>query len=281
MDVFLRLGYNGSLISRVNNSFIFDQPHQADYMERRCAFLGRFLPQWKRELNLHTALDVGCGVGYFSAFLRDAGFQVTAVDGREENVAEARSRHSGIEFRACDVEDPQLATLGTFDLVLAFGLLYHLENPFHAVRNLHALTGKVLLIESLFVPGEAPALLLLDEYAVEDQSLRAVSCYPTEPAIAKMAFRAGFPHVYRFREFPDHEQFRRVDGRDRVRTLFAAATCDVRSPLLEAASEPFARPDRLTKQRKGLAKLFRRLGKGFRRPAPPAAPAAQTGARGD
>lgn len=211
VDVFRGLGYNGSLISRVNKSFIFDQPHQAEYMERRCAFLSRFLPQWKRELGLRTALDVGCVVGYFSAFLRDTGFQVTAVDGREENIAEARSRHSGVEFRVCDC-------------------------------------------------------------AVEDQSLRAVSCYPTEPAIAKMAFRAGFPHVYRFREFPDHEQFRRVDGRDRVRTLFAAATCDVRSPLLEAATEPFARPDRLTKERKGLAKLFRRLGKGFRRPAPAAAP---------
>jgi SAM-dependent methyltransferase len=281
VDVFLGLGYNVSLISRVNKSFIFDQPQQAEYMERRCAFLGRFLPQWKRDLNLRTALDVGCGVGYFSAFLRDAGFQVTAVDGREQNVAEARARHSGIEFRAYDVEDLQMATLGTFDLVLAFGLLYHLENPFRAVRNLHALTGKVLLIESLFVPGEAPALLLLDEYGVEDQSLRAVSCYPTEAAIAKMAFRSGFPHVYGFREFPDHEQFRRADGRDRARTMFAAATCEVRSPLLEAATEPFARPDRLTKQRKGLAKLFRRLGKGFRRPAPPVAPATHSSTRGE
>ncbi len=279
--MFRSLGYNGSLISGVNKPFIFDQPHQAEYMERRCAFLSRFLPQWKRELDLRTALDVGCGVGYFSAFLRDMGFQVTAVDGREENVAEARARHSGIEFRVCDVEDPQLSALGTFDMVLAFGLLYHLENPFRAIRNLHALTGKLLLIESLFVPGEAPALLLLDEYAVEDQSLRSVSCYPTEAAIAKMAFRSGFPHVYRFREFPDHEQFRRVDGRDRVRTLFAAATCDVRSPLLEAATEPFARPDRLTKQRKGLAKLFRRLGKGFRRPAPAVTPAAPASTRGD
>ena len=270
VDVFLWLGYNGRSMA-TDKSFIFDQPHQADYMERRRAFLGGFLPQWKRELDLRTALDVGCGVGYFSAFLRDASFQVTAVDGREENVAEARARHPGIDFHAYDSEDPQLAALGTFDLVLAFGLLYHLENPSRAVRNLHALTGKLLLIESLFVPGEAPALLSLDEYAVEDQSLRTVSCYPTEGAIIKMAFRAGFPNVYHFREFPDHAQFRRVDGRDRVRTLLAAATCDVRSPLLQAATEPFARPDRLTKERKGLGKLFRRLGKGFRRPAPAAA----------
>lgn len=249
--------------------FIFDQPHQAEYMERRRAFLAPLLLEWKRELGLRTALDVGCGVGYFSALLRDSGLQVTAVDGREENIVEARSRHANIEFRVCDVEDPALTALGTFDLVLAFGLLYHLENPFRALRNFRALTGKLLLVESLFVPGDAPMLLLLDEYAVEDQSLAAVSCYPTENAIIKMAFRAGFPNVYRFREYPDHEQFRDMGGRDRVRTLLAAATCEVSSPVLEPATEPFARPDRLTKERKGISKLFHRLGRGFKRPLPP------------
>ncbi|MGB6198451.1 MAG: methyltransferase domain-containing protein [Candidatus Acidiferrales bacterium] len=255
----------------MDKSFVFDQPQQAEFMQRRREFLGQHLPQWKQELGLRTALDVGCGVGHFSAFLRDAGFTVTGVDGREENIAEARSRHTGIDFRVADAEDPHLSALGEFDLVLAFGLLYHLENPFRAVRNLRGLTGKLLLVESLFVPGEVPMLLLLDEYAVHDQSLGGVSCYPTEGAIIKMAYRSGFPHAYRFRKYPDHEQFRRVGERDRVRTLIAASNPEMHSPVLEAATEPSARPDRLTeKERAGFSKLFRRLGRGFRRPAPPA-----------
>jgi SAM-dependent methyltransferase len=266
-----RLSYNDRLRSTGmdKKKFIFDQPQQAEYVERRKAFLAPLLQDWKRELGLRTALDIGCGVGYFSALLRDSGLQVTGVDGREENIAEARSRHANIDFRVSDAEAPNLPELGKFDLVLAFGLLYHLENPFRVLRSFQAMTGKLLLVESLFVPGDAPMLLLLDEYAVEDQSLAAVSCYPTENAIVKMAFRAGFPNVYRFRQYPDHEQFRDVPGRDRVRTLLAAATCEVRSPLLEPAEEPFARPDRLTKERKGVSKLFHRLGRGFKRPLPP------------
>jgi hypothetical protein len=41
------------------------------------------------------------------------------------------------------VEDLSLRDIGTVDLVLSVGLLYHLENPFRAIRNFHALTGKL------------------------------------------------------------------------------------------------------------------------------------------
>jgi SAM-dependent methyltransferase len=107
-----------------------------------------------------------------------------------------------VDFRVADVEDPSLAALGTFDLVVCFGLLYHLENPLRALRNIHALTGKLMLLESISVEGENPFLFLLDEPAGADQSLRAVSCYPSEGAIIKMAYRAGFPHVYRLSQPP-------------------------------------------------------------------------------
>jgi 2-polyprenyl-3-methyl-5-hydroxy-6-metoxy-1,4-benzoquinol methylase len=69
----------------MDKPFIFDQPHEAeDYMERRRAFLGRVWPEWKRQLGLRTALDVGCVVGYFSAFLRDQGFEASAVKAATE-----------------------------------------------------------------------------------------------------------------------------------------------------------------------------------------------------
>ncbi len=53
-----------------------------------------------------------------------------------------------------------------------------------------------------------------------------------------MAFRAGFPHVYRFLELPDHDNFQRVVGLDRIRTMMAAAAFDLDSPLLGPAVEP-------------------------------------------
>ncbi len=86
----------------MSKPFVFDLPLQSESREARVEFLRAVIAPWKSELDLHTALDLGCGVGYFSAMLKNAGLQVTAVDGRAENIAEARSRHTGIDFRVAD-----------------------------------------------------------------------------------------------------------------------------------------------------------------------------------
>ena len=271
----------------MDKPFIFDHPAQAEFMAARREFLGRFLPQWKRELGLHTVIDVGCGVGYFAASLRDMGFEVTAVDAREANIAEARRRHPGIDFHVADVEDRELASLGCFDVVLSFGLLYHLENPFRTMRILRGLTRKLLLVESICLPQETPLLLLFDEPDGEDQSLRAVSCYPSEGALIKMAFRAGFPYVYGFSELPNHDNFQRIIGLDRIRTIMAAATFQMDSPLLVPALEPVlaASDDLWATDPTGVSKLLRKLGRGLRhrKPAlkPQANPASQASSQSE
>jgi SAM-dependent methyltransferase len=250
----------------LSKPFVFDQPLQSEAREVKMEFLRRVVAPWKSELSLNTALDLGCGVGYFSAMLQDQGFQVTAVDGRAENVAEARSRHPGIDFRVADAEDPSLTDLGTFDLVFCLGLLYHLENPLRAVRNLRALTGKVLLLESMVIPEEQPFLILMDEGPVEDQSLGAFSCYPSEGAILKMVYRAGFPHVYRFRELPSHEDYRASTGRTRRRTVIAASVPALDSPLLKIAVEPKLSGELWDTDPTGILKALRRFRRILRRP---------------
>jgi SAM-dependent methyltransferase len=243
----------------VSNSFVFDQPLQSEYRIARIKFLERLVASWQSALGLRTALDIGCGVGYFSAMLKDLGLQVTAADGREENIAEARRRHPGVDFHVADAEDQDLSALGAFDVVLCLGLLYHLENPFRAMRNLHALTSKVLLIESMCVPEERPFLLLMDEGAVEDQSLRAVSCYRTEGAIIKMSYRSGYPHVYQFRELPDHGEFRGLVGRARRRTMIAASLSPLDSPFIYPVPEPKLSGDLWTTDPTGITKALRRV----------------------
>ena len=243
----------------MSKPFVFDLPMQSESREVKIEFLRRVIGPRISEFSLHTAIDLGCGVGYFSAMLRHLGMQVTAMDGRAENIAEARDRHSGIDFRVADAEDPSLADLGMFDLVFCLGLLYHLENPLRAFRNLHALTGKILIVESMVIPEEQPFFILMDEGNVEDQSLRAVSCYPSEGAIIKMAYRTGFPHVYRFRELPDHEDYRVMMGRARRRTFIAASKMALDSPLLEIAAEPKLSGDLWNTDPTGIIKKLRRF----------------------
>ena len=245
--------------SDLHKPLAFDRPRQAELREASVEFLRGVIASWKSRLGLNTALDLGCGVGHFSAALKEGGFAVTAADARAENIAEAKSRYPGIDFRVADAEDPSISAWGKFDLVLCFGLLYHLENPLRATRNLYRLTEKVLLLGSIVVAEEEPFLLLMDEPPGEDQSLRTVSCYPSEGAIIKMAYRAGFPQVYRFRELPDHDDFRAGGGRQRLRTMLAASVPPLDSPMVVPADEPSLPRDLWTTDPTGITGILRRL----------------------
>ena len=252
----------------MKKAWVFDLPHARRLTEARQSFLRAILPHLKQGLDLRTALDVGCGVGYFSAFLKDLGFQVTGVDGRAENVAEARSRFPDIRFHVSNVEDPSVAKLGQFDLVLCFGLLYHLENPFAAIRNLYALTAKVLLIESMAIPERRPVLVLRDEGRSEDQGLHFVAFYPSESAIVKMCYRSGFPFVYRCLALPVHEDFRASVWRHRARTILIASNLALDFPFLEVASEPMDWSDPWETELGRRLRFLRRVGRFLQKPWP-------------
>ena len=231
-----------------------DVAAQAELVAAYEAFLGRFLPRWKQDLGLRTALEVGVVPGCFSEFLRAQGFEADAVDARA----------------------PQPWGSGVYDVVLAFGLAPEVHDPFGDMPRLHAATGKLLIVESYCLPEETPLTLLCDERGGEHGAGRGgeheaggrppLACCLSEGALIKMAFHAGYTNVYRFRELPDHEQFQRVVRFDRVHTMLVAANCEVRSPLLERAAEPVIS---LTEglwgtSMRGVSELLGRLGRGVR-----------------
>ena len=202
---------------------MFDSEATRIYTEVRQKFISKFVSEVWRGSKLKTALDVGCGVGYFSEFLDNLGFGVVAIDGRDQNIAEARRRYLGIDFICMDAESDAFSKVGVFDFVLCVGLLYHLENPFRAIRNLHAATGEVLFLESMIAPGSKPQMSLIDETRVEDQGLNHVAFYPTESCCVKMLYRSGFPHVYRFKSLPTHPLLRGTIWSRQQRTMLVAS----------------------------------------------------------
>jgi hypothetical protein len=145
------------------------------------------------------------------------------VDGRDSNVEESRRRHRKAEFGVANAEDLPVSQLGVFDLVLCFGLLYHLENPFQAIRKMATVTRKVLFIESMCVHGTDPRVEILDEVVFDNQGLNYVALCPSEPAFVKMLYCSGFPFVYTFRNLPNHPLYRSSAWRRRMRTMLLAS----------------------------------------------------------
>ena len=218
--------------------WIFDRDAYQELNEARLSFLQPAFADAKTFFQARTAADVGCGLGYFTDKLRNLGFTATGLEGRRENAEEAKHRFPQLDFQVVNIEDPRAAEVGTFDLVLCLGLLYHLENPLQAVRNLHALTGSLLILESQCTPEELPRMVLFEEAAVEDQGLRHVAFYPSEGCLVKMLYVSGFTHVWRFRSAPDHADFRQTRNRKRVRTFLFAARTAVPFPYLTPARDP-------------------------------------------
>jgi SAM-dependent methyltransferase len=84
----------------------------------------------------HTVLDVGCGVGYGSAWLGSVAHRVVGVDASAETIAYARERYGApnVEFVAGDATQLPHAS-ESFDVVCAFETIEHLDDPDAAVAE--------------------------------------------------------------------------------------------------------------------------------------------------
>jgi len=216
----------------------FDSRRYLRLINARGETIRAVVAELKRALGLSTALDAGCGVGFFAQILRECGLRVRAFDGRMENVLEARKRFPEVPFEQSDIESPGILALGEFDLTLCFGLLYHLENPMLAIRHLRALTGKGLLLESMCIPGNSTGMVWREEPAAADQSLTDIALYPSEACLVKMLYRAGFAAVYRVAQLPDHDDFRETPLHARRRTVLFAAAVPAQVAGFERVDEP-------------------------------------------
>jgi hypothetical protein len=86
------------------------------------------------------------------------GCKVLGIDARDEHVEHARlikevHNMTSLEFKTRDFLDVKAGELGRFDVVLMFGLLYHIENPMGALRIARSHTRHVCLIETQIVPN--------------------------------------------------------------------------------------------------------------------------------
>jgi len=206
-----------------------------------------------------SVLDVGCGVGHLSGFFAERGARVVCVDARPENIARLHSLYPDREARVANVEFDPLSELGRFEIVFCYGLLYHLENPIAALRNIASCCGELLLLETVVTDYPRPIFQLADEPpATKNQAVSGFGCRPSPAFVAMALSRMGFPFVYASDTRPNHPDFNfewtgdgewSRDGR-LLRSIFVASRTKLCNPhltlLLEAPESPTPVGDQAT-----------------------------------
>src|SRR5258708_19962536 len=92
-------------VAKLQAQTIFDQEHYVKLIEARGEAIKRIVRELRAESDLSTALDVGCGLGFFAEMLRDCGLRVKGFDARPEIVEEAQRRYPAIPFEVADIQD--------------------------------------------------------------------------------------------------------------------------------------------------------------------------------
>jgi SAM-dependent methyltransferase len=159
-------------------------------------------------LESRRVLDVGSGPGHLAQFFVERGCDVISTDARAENIDRMRMLYPTHHGEVADVEDFDFSRFGSFDIVFCYGLLYHLENPVRALRNIAAVCDDLLLLETMITDSPAPILRLEDEYLSANQALRGIAHRPSPAWVGMALNRIGFDHVLIAREPPHHPDYR-------------------------------------------------------------------------
>jgi tRNA (mo5U34)-methyltransferase len=154
-------------------------------------------------LESKRVLDIACNAGFWAiqcALLGAA--EVVGFDGRPELVEQATLLKSVVgarsaRFERLDFFDMTPARLGTFDVVLNLGILYHLPDPLDGLRRSLAMTRRLMLLDTMLDPRNE-ALVKLRWEAPADVRMTTrdgMVAYPTRKAVGLMLHHLGAASV--------------------------------------------------------------------------------------
>lgn len=156
-------------------------------------------------------LDTGCNDGWFSFEYEKLGALTTGLEAREDAVRRANliKQYFGhkSEFLHGDMEDEDFFNAmqqKEFDIVLFYGLLYHLTDPVNVLRRMGMLAKRAIAIQT-WMHGEdrEPVLRFRrDPQHMAGSGTNELVLAPSQSAVYHMLRNAGFDHVYRVNPKP-------------------------------------------------------------------------------
>jgi SAM-dependent methyltransferase len=164
-----------------------------------------------------SVLDLACNEGFFSLEMAKRGARdVLGIDARERTIRKAdyvRERYgiTNCRFEVGDVTERDLG-IGSFDVVLLLGIIYHVEDPIRLMRRAAAAAKRLLIVETQLTKynammpygwGSTATLETEDSWAMvredpevnELNATRGLSLIPNASAVVSTLRDIGFSSI--------------------------------------------------------------------------------------
>ncbi len=188
---------------------LFDVPSYIHINEARWPIARSVISELREQgIEVDTAYDFGAGPGWFAEKMTGIDLDVVALEGRKEvaEVGAQRSKHC--EFKIFDFDNAAMDdSFESRDFSLAFGILYHLENPLRALRMMARMTRKAMLLETMVVPGDLEIARVVRENPNDTQGIQPLAMILSPAAVERALWATGFQFVYRCTANVGHQDF--------------------------------------------------------------------------
>ena len=159
-----------------------------------------------------TVLDIGAWDGYFSFLAEDRGAIVTATDsinhswglvgtGKKGFDCAKKIRQSNVKEYISEVLDLSPLTVGMFDIVFCFGVLYHVKAPYLLLDIIYQLTKEFAIIETASANNLCNKSIL-EYYRLEFDNDPSNYFRPNINCLIAMLADVGFSDVHIPHEYP-------------------------------------------------------------------------------
>jgi SAM-dependent methyltransferase len=140
-------------------------------------------------------LELGCGHGDIGAFFADLGADVLCLDGRIQNINFAKLKHrklANLEFVQFNLEN-DFSHFGKFDLIIDFGLIYHLRNVETHLKACFAAADDIVM-ETVVCDSTDPnkVLFCAERREIDEESLEGTGSRPSPFYIERIARENNF-----------------------------------------------------------------------------------------
>ncbi len=196
-------GAPGPMDDKTRFKEVFRSDHYLQHNQRRQEHLA--------SLNLPIAgrsvLELGAGIGDHTTFFLDRNCTICVTDGRPEHIEILRDRFEGLRIELINLDDREQHFQEVYEIVYAYGILYHLTNPEHAIAQMAKWCSDLLLLETCVSTEDHLSVSTVEELKeVGSQAISGTGCRPSRHWVFAELGK-HFSYVYTTVTQPWHLEF--------------------------------------------------------------------------